>query len=160
MFRSILVAVISVAVAVFAAAVPASAVPPAPLKVAGTQTTVDFAHGKFAMHGSLVGAWQITGGSSKYLSASSQLATGPVLFNGCLDTNRNKACETGEPTGTLRLIYTFWAEFNPSTKMFVRGTSIETITGGTGSFTGARGVMGFTHAASGTSTYRGELRLG
>ena len=54
--------VIAVTAAVFAglAAIPASAVPPAPIKVAGTQATVDYAHGKFAMRGSLVGAWQVT----------------------------------------------------------------------------------------------------
>ena len=142
-----------------AAALPASAVPPAPIKVTGTQTTVDFAHGKFQMRGSLVGAWQVTGGSSKYLTTSAQLATGTVLFTGCLDSNRNKACETGEPKGTLRLAYTFAAEFDPAKKAFLRGSSIDTVLGGTGGFAGAKGMLTFVHGATGVSPYRGELRL-
>ena len=159
MNRTTLIAAATVALVALAAAVPALAVPPAPIKVAGTQTTVDFAHGKFAMRGSLVGAWQVTGGSNKYLSTSAQLATGTVAFTGCLDSNRNKACEAGEPTGTLRLSYTFEAAFNPANKAFLRGSSIETVLGGTGSFANAKGVMVFDHGATGVSSYRGELRL-
>ena len=121
--------------------------------------TVDFAHGKFALHGSLAGPWQVTGGSAKYQSASQQLATGTVVFTGCLDTNRSRRCDTGEPKGTLRISYTFLAEFDPATKMFLRGTSIETVTGGTGSFAHAKGALVFDHHANGTSAYRGELAL-
>ena len=159
MKRTTLITAAVTALIALAAAVPALAVPPSPIKVAGTQTTVDFAHGKFAMRGSLVGSWQVTGGSAKYMSTSAQLATGTVAFTGCLDSNRNKACEAGEPKGTLRLSYTFAAEFNPSTKAFLRGNSIETVLGGAGSFANARGMMTFKHGASGVSTYSGELRL-
>lgn len=131
----------------------------APVKVSGTQRTIDFAHGRFAMQGSLVGAWQITGGAPRYQSLSVQLAVGTVSFTGCLDTNRSKACDAGEPAGTLHLSYTLWAEFNPKTKAFLRGNSIEAVTGGTGAFARAKGAIGFTHGATGTSSYRGELLL-
>jgi hypothetical protein len=160
MKRTTLITAAVAALFALAAALPALAVPPSPIKVAGTQTTVDFAHGKFAMRGSLVGAWQVTGGSAKYMSTSAQLATGTVAFTGCLDSNRNKACEAGEPSGTLRLSYTFAAEFDPAKKAFLRGTSIERVLGGAGTFANAKGVMTFTHGATGVSSYRGELRLG
>jgi hypothetical protein len=159
MSRTRLIAVVAGAVAALAAAVPASAVPPGPIKVVGTQTTVDFAHGKFALRGSLLGAWQVTGGSARYLSTSAQLATGTVAFTGCLDANRSKKCDAGEPSGTLRMAYTFAAEFNPATKAFVRGNSIDTVTGGSGAFASAKGLLTFVHGATGVSSYRGELRL-
>ncbi len=154
--------VIAVTAAVFAglAAIPASAVPPAPIKVAGTQATVDYAHGKFAMRGSLVGAWQVTGGNATYASASAQRVEGTVLFTGCLDSNRNKKCEDGEPAGTMRVRYFGLFETNPVTKAFLRATSLEAISGGAGGFSHARGVLAFDHHASGISNYRGELQLG
>jgi hypothetical protein len=142
------------------AAVPAAAVPPSPIRIAGTQATVDYAHGKFAMRGSLVGAWQVTGGTAPYASASAQRVEGTVLFTGCLDSNRSKKCEDGEPAGTMRVRYLGLFETNPVTKAFLRGSSIEAVSGGTGSFARVRGVMTFVHHASGIGNYRGELQLG
>ena len=62
-----------IAAAVLLAASLASAspsAPPAPVRVAGTQTEVDMAKGKFAMHGNLVGPWQITSFHLSYASAT------------------------------------------------------------------------------------------
>lgn len=159
MIRTTQAVALAAIVAGLALAAPAAAVPPPPIKIAGTQATVDYAHGKFAMRGSLVGAWQVTGGSAPYASPSAQRVEGTVLFTGCLDSNRNRACDEGEPTGTMKVRYIGWFETNAATKAFVRGNSLEAITGGTGGFAGARGVMAFDHRATGVSSYRGELQL-
>src|SRR5215831_13825793 len=80
----------------------------APIRVTGTQTEVDMAKGKFQMHGSLVGPWQITSFKPAYYSPTQYAANGTELFNGCLDSNRNGTCESGEPGGTLRFSAKFW----------------------------------------------------
>jgi hypothetical protein len=134
----------------------------APIRVSGTQAVVDEAKGSFQMHGSLVGPWQITSFKPSYLSATQYAATGTEIFNGCLDSNHNGACDTGEPTGTLRFAARFWGELNPATKKEIRGGCFHQVTSGTGGFAGAKGVIAMTDTPAGAdtkTTYRGELQV-
>ena len=134
----------------------------APVRVIGTQTEVDMAKGKFQMHGSLVGPWQITSFKPSYVSETQFAASGTELFTGCLDSNRNGTCDAGEPNGTLRFAATFWGELNPTTKQETRGGCYHAVTGGTGGFAKAKGVITMLDTPAGNTvktTYRGELQL-
>jgi hypothetical protein len=133
-----------------------------PIRVAGTQTAVDEEKGSFQMHGSLVGPWQITSFKPSYVSATQYAATGTEMFTGCLDSNHNGACDTGEPKGTLRFAARFWGELNPTTQKEIRGGCFHQVTSGTGGFAGAKGVIAMTDTPSGAdtkTTYRGELQV-
>jgi len=130
-----------------------------PIRVTGTQTEVDMAKGKFLMHGSLVGPWQITSFKPVYYSPTQYAANGTELFSGCLDSNRNGTCETGEPKGTLRFSAKFWGELNPTTKKEIRGGCFHAVTGGTGDFAKTKGVISMVDTPNGKTTYRGELQL-
>jgi hypothetical protein len=134
----------------------------APIRVSGTQTEVNEAKGKFLMHGSLVGPWQITSFTPVYFSPTQFAASGTELFSGCLDSNRNGTCEAGEARGTLRFSAKFWGELSPTTKEEVRGGCFHLITGGTGDFAKAKGVISMIDTPAGNTvktTYRGELQL-
>src|SRR5262245_51097968 len=69
----------------------------APVRVVGSQTVVNEQEGKFAMHGSLVGPWQITSFTPTYVTKTQFAATGTELFTGCLDSNHSGSCDAGEP---------------------------------------------------------------
>jgi len=154
------VAAAALAVAVFAGpSLGAGSAAPPPIRVTGTQTEVDMAKGKYLMHGSLVGPWQITSFKPTYYSTTQFGATGTELFSGCVDSNRNGTCETGEPSGTLRFSAKFWGELNPNTKKETRGGCFHEVTGGTGDFAKAKGVLSMIDTPSGRTTYRGELQL-
>ena len=134
----------------------------APIRVTGTQTEVDMAKGKFQMHGSLVGPWQITSFKPTYVSETQFAANGTEVFSGCLDSNRNGTCETGEPKGTLNFSAKFWGEMNPKTKQETRGGCFHAVTGGSGDFAKAKGVISMIDTPAGKTvktTYRGELQL-
>jgi hypothetical protein len=145
--------------AAFAVASPAAA---APIPLSGTQTVVDENAGTFKMHGSLVGDWAI--------KTFHQLAVKPVfhargteLFSGCLDRGRDGSC-AGDPAGTLKFTIDYKALFDPpGSQNLVWGGCLHPVTGGTGAFAGARGVivMADTPTANGVSTsYIGNLTLG
>jgi hypothetical protein len=134
----------------------------APIRVTGTQTEVDPAQGKFLMHGSLVGPWQITSFKPVYASSTQFAANGTEVFSGCLDSNRNGTCDPGEPTGTLRFSAKFWGELDPITKEETRGGCFHAVAGGTGDFAQAKGVLSMIDTPVGKdvkTTYRGELQL-
>ena len=130
-----------------------------PIRVAGTQTEVDQAKGKFQMHGSLIGPWQITSFKPVYYSPTQYAANGTELFTGCLDSNRNRTCDPGEPNGTLRFSAKFWGELDPTTKKETRGGCFHAVTAGTGGFAKAKGVVSMIDTPDGRTTYRGELQL-
>ena len=133
-----------------------------PIRVTGTQTEVNMAKGQYQMHGSLVGPWQITSFKPVYYSPTQFAANGTEVFSGCVDSNRNGTCDAGEPNGTLRFSAKFWGELNPTTKKEIRGGCFHAVTGGTGDFAKAKGVLSMVDTPAGNdlkTTYRGELQL-
>jgi hypothetical protein len=112
-----------------------------PYVLRGTSITVDEAQGTSRMEGSLIGTWQTTSFAPLFQNESQFAANGMELFTGCHDRNKNTKCETAEK-GTLRLTYTFWTTFDPATGALVKGQCVHPIvSGGTGAFKGARGVI-------------------
>ncbi len=115
--------------------------PPVSVSLKGTQTVVDEAAGTSEMHGSLIGIWQITKFVPRYASASQFVGTGKELFDGCLDSNGNGACDPKDPAGTLKMTFMYWASFDPATGALIHGNCVHPIDKGTGSFKHASGVV-------------------
>ena len=87
-------------------------------------------------------------------------AKGTELFSGCLDVRRDGSCK-GDPAGTLRFRFKYWAQFDAQGGL-VWGTCYHPITGGTGAFAGATGVIAMvdTPTPEGVSTsYIGNVTL-
>lgn len=141
----------------------ASAATGVPLTVKGTQTIVDEKQGRFTLHGDLVGSWNTMAFTLHYAGADGQVVGGgKELFTGCADSNRNGACDAGEPKGTLRFTFIFWSQYKPGTETLVRGQCVHPIVGGTGAFAKAKGVLHFVDRPSGSgvkTTYRGTVEL-
>jgi hypothetical protein len=134
---------------------------PVSVDVSGTQTVVgDEAAGTFAMHGSLVGAWQTTRFVPRYTSSSQFVATGKELFTGCLDSNASGACDPGEPAGNLKFTFMYWASFDPATRALLHGNCVHPIIDGSGSFRKAAGVIYMEDTPTGSTvvtTYKGTI---
>jgi hypothetical protein len=131
--------------------------------LSGTQTVFDEAKGIYQMHGSLVGTWYTTSFVPRYKSASPFVATGTEKFVGCIDSNRSAACDAGEPSGTLKLTFVYWGDYNPRTKALLRAACVHPIVGGSGSFARASGVFFMKDTPVGKTirtTYHGKLDYG
>ena len=159
---TICASVIATGLLAFAGA--AAAGGPAPSTVKGIQTVVNESQGKYAMQGDLVGKWNTTAFTTNYAGPDGQfVGSGRELFTGCRDADRSGACDAGEPTGTMRFSFVYWATYDPKTKALVKGRCVHPVLGGTGSFKGVKGVihMKDTPTASGTrTTYTGTLLYG
>jgi hypothetical protein len=131
------------------------------LTLHGTQTVVDEQKGRYAMHGSLIGAWSTTAFTLNYAGADGQVVvSGKETFAGCHDTDHSGVCDTGEPKGTLRFGFVYWGQYKPGTKTLVKGQCVHPVVGGTGAFAKAKGVVHMTDRPSKggvVTTYTGTL---
>jgi hypothetical protein len=164
--RSATLAVLATVCLVLTAATSATAAPttatdgPTTLKVRGTQTLVE--GNKYRSDGGLLGDFWILTYVPTYESDSLAIGTGTERFVGCVDVNRNNKCGAREPSGELRFDYIQWVTFDPSTGALIEGNCVHPITGGSGSFKGARGIvtMHDVPANGGVrTTYRGTVVL-
>ncbi len=124
---------------------------------------VDEANGIYDMHGSLVGKWYITAFTERFKNASTFVGSGKETFDGCLDSNGNAACDAGEPSGTMKFTFVYWATFDPSTGGLIRGQCVHPVVGGTGSFASTKGVIVMKDTPVGDTvktTYTGTLAMG
>ena len=147
----------ALAIVSLAAAAPA----PKPIALKGTQTVVDESKGMFRMSGSLVGDWNVTAFKVEYGDTDGRfVGSGKELFKGCYDTDRSGACDSGEPSGTLRFTFVYWANYKPGTETLIKGQCIHPVVGGTGGFARAKGVIHMidTPTKAGVrTTYTGAL---
>ena len=128
--------------------------------VAGKQIAVNENQGKYKMKGGLVGKWQMT--------SFKEIATSPLYrgkgteeFKGCIDRRRDGSC-AGDPSGTLSFRFLYWALFGPGDSL-VWGSCWHPITGGSGDFAGARGVLTFVDTPTGKgvkTAYVGNVTIG
>jgi hypothetical protein len=131
-------------------------------QVAGKQIAVDEDNGIYKMRGSLIGRWTVDtfqeAPTGPYFHA-----TGTETFKGCLDKRRDHRCKH-DPKGTLSFTFEYWALFasdNPDS--LVWGSCWHPVTGGTGDFAGAQGVLAMvdTPTKHGVETrYIGNVKLG
>ena len=158
---TILVAASAVALAAISFAAAADA--PKPLVLKGKQIAVDEQKGIYKVTGSLIGDWRVTAFKVEYSDTGGRLlGSGKELFTGCYDTDRSGLCDAGEPTGTLRFTFLYWATFKPGTETLVKGQCIHPVVGGTGGFAKAKGLIHMVDvpSASGVrTTYTGALTV-
>ena len=112
---------------------------PETLHVDGTQTLAS--ENLYKSHGGLLGDFWILTFVPLYESDSLVIGTGTERFEGCVDVNLDENCEEPEPSGELQFDYVQWATFDPSTGELIEGNCVHPITGGSGSFQGARGLV-------------------
>jgi hypothetical protein len=135
--------VLAVAAAVACAAAVAVAAPAAAAtyELSGTQVGVT---PEWALnYGGLLGAWQFQTGTLDPASVPPIFhSTGTEKFYGCLNLNHDGSCYK-EPSGTLSFSYEAWIKSLPpyNEDSEVWGACYHPITGGTGAFTGADGVL-------------------
>ena len=70
------------------------------------------------------------------------------------------ALRPGEPAGTLKFTFVYWAKFKPGTESLVRGECVHPVVGGTGAFAKANGVIHMVDRPSKggvLTTYSGTL---
>jgi hypothetical protein len=153
--------VCGVATVLVSSALAADGVKPVDLK--GRQIVVNEQKGQYQVDGSLVGSWSVTALKINHTGVDgSFVGSGKELFRGCLDADRSGTCQTGEPTGTLRFSFVYWAKYKPGTTTLVRGQCVHPVIGGTGAFAKATGVihMKDVPTPSGVrTTYTGTLAV-
>jgi len=142
---------------------------PTTVQVRGRQFPVDAEQGKYSMRGDLIGRWTVRSapGSAGYSIPETpwtRVQTGHEWFVGCLDRNYSRRCDTGEPTGALGFNYALWKQYDPDFGWLIKGKCLHSITGGSGDFTGARGVLLMYRGPAGrgeqvNSIYKGEITL-
>jgi hypothetical protein len=134
-----------------------------PVDVKGRQIVVNQQKGRYRMEGSLVGGWNMTAFKVNHAGIDGRfVGSGKELFRGCLDTDRSGTCQTGEPTGTLRFSFVYWATYKPGTTKLMRGQCVHPVIGGTGGFAKATGVIHMTDVPTPSgvrTTYRGTLAI-
>jgi hypothetical protein len=170
----IMLAIAALAVAAGVTATGAAAAGAGTIQVDGVQTLVsigdpyDPADDLYWMAGygggrpGLVGWWRTTSFRYGVLTPSGVVTgTGTEEFDGCLDANGDGTCGLSEPTGTLTFAFEFSGKYDPITFAQQHGRCHHPVTGGTGSFDGATGVLRFTDdPATGCSYYSGHVTLG
>jgi hypothetical protein len=127
--------------------------------VSGEQRVVDGAAGTYEIHGGVIGDWAITSFTAIATSPIYR-AKGTEVFSGCLDVKRDGKCK-GDPSGMLSFRFRYWALLDEGGDL-VWGTCTHPVTGGTGAFAGARGVIAMvdTPTARGVSmSYVGNVSL-
>jgi hypothetical protein len=113
------------------------------------------------MTGSLIGCWYTDTFKTTVSKPNGVIdAIGAEHFVGCLSSNRARRCATPDPTGALKLSYTFEGRFKANGNE-VWGHCEHQIVSGTGTFAGASGWVDFRDdVANGTSAYHGRITLG
>jgi hypothetical protein len=145
--------------------------PPGPtiVQVNGRQFPVDAEQGRYSMLGDLIGHWTVR--SARGLAGYSipeepwtLVQAGQERFVGCLDRNYSQRCDPGESSGALGFDYVLWMEYDPDSGWLIKGRCLHPITGGSGDFAGARGVLIMRDGPVGpgevvNSIYKGEIVL-
>jgi hypothetical protein len=139
------------------------------VQVRGRQFPVDAEQGRYTMLGDLIGRWTVR--SARGLAGYSipeapwtLVQTGQERFIGCLDRNHSQRCDPGEPSGALGFDYVLWMQYDPDSGWLIKGQCLHPISGGSGDFAGARGVLIMRDGPVGrgeevNSTYKGEIVL-
>jgi hypothetical protein len=166
MRSALAVAAALAAVGALALARSASAAPPT--QVDGAMVVVyvgdpfDITDDVSQVWGDLIGFWRTTTFDLGVATKSGVVTgSGTERFDGCLDANGNGVCDGSDPTGALFLTFTYSGKFDPVTFALLHGRCHHPITGGTGGFSNASGVIQMRDdPVTGCTYYRGHVSLG
>lgn len=109
----------------------------------------------------LIGCWTILTAPSFVVTPSGVVVgTGTEEFVGCLDLAGDGRCGIEDRSGTLRFSMNYSVKYDPAFTALQHGRCHHPITGGSGGFEGATGVLRFKDdPATGCSYYSGHLSL-
>ena len=109
----------------------------------------------------LIGYWYTRSVEYGVFTPSGVLTfTGSEEFVGCLDADGDQKCGASDPDGTLLMSFQATIKLDPLTFVQIHGRCHHPITGGTGDFAGATGVIRFKDdPAAGCSYYSGHIAL-
>jgi len=130
------------------------------IQVSGLQTPV--AENVYLMSGDLVGWWYTTSYTvvRYHDSAGTLQLQGTELYVGCIDSDHDSTCEPGEPAGTLDFVFNFSGKYDTVTFAEIHGRCHHVISGGSGDFADATGVIEFKDdPVTGCADYRGHIDL-
>ena len=168
MRRTRTILVVGAALLVVAAATLASAASAGVRQASGAMAVVDagdpldVTDDVTQVWGDLIGFWWTTSFDLGVATRSGVVTgSGTERFDGCLDANRNGACDGGDPSGSLYLTFTYSGKFDPETFALLHGRCHHPITRGTQGFEGATGVIQMRDdPETGCTYYRGHLAFG
>jgi hypothetical protein len=130
--------------------------------VRGEQIPVDAANGTYVMRGDLVGNWlYVPRTPPLHASDTLYVEAGTEVFNGCIDRNGNGRCGRRDYRGELHLAFIYWASYDLEGDL-IKGQCVHPVTGGSGAFRGARGVLNMVDTPVGEevkTSYRGYIVL-
>ena len=138
---------------------------PGQLHVEGQLLPIDGSPGVYRVTGGLVGTYKLR--SERVINAWTYWTTqiryieGTGSITGCVDKNQNAACDSGEPSGKLRLNFTRTASFDTATGRLIESRSFHRASS-SGSFSG--GLLAMRDIPVGgsgevVSTYDGDLEV-
>jgi len=143
----ILVGAGPVAAAMAAPGIPGKDRPSGPtiVLVRGHQLAVND-QGRYWMSGDLIGRWTVLTAETLPGYAIPEVPwtlvqTGQERFDGCIDQDHTKHCDSGDPLGALSFDYLVWIRYEPNTGRRIEGNCVHPITSGTQDFAGARGAL-------------------
>jgi hypothetical protein len=118
---------------------------PTIVQVRGRQLPVDN-QGRYWMSGNLIGRWTVLTAETLPGYAIPEapwtlVQTGQERFDGCIDQNHSKHCDSDDPLGALSFHYVAWIHYEPNTGRLIEGNCVHPITSGSQDFAGARGVL-------------------
>jgi hypothetical protein len=127
------------------------------IQLSGLQTPISA--DSYVMTGDLVGLWYQTSFELAGFQPSGTLqGHGTELYVGCIDSDLDGTCEPGEPAGTLDFAFDFSGKYDTVTFAEIHGRCHHEITGGTGDFAQATGVIDFKDdPVTGCATYKGHI---
>ena len=142
---------------------------PAIVEVDGHQIPIDAGAGAYRMRGALIGDWnmltaQMAPGYSETDAPWTIVQTGRERFVGCVDRDRSRHCDNGDPSGVLHFDYMLRIRYEPNGSRSIGGSCVHQITSGSGGFEGTRGAVIMDDERVGRqgatrTAYRGEIVL-
>jgi hypothetical protein len=117
---------------------------------------------KWVMEGDLVGEWVAYPRTPPLHNTKTLYSeAGVEMFSGCIDRNGDGKCGKRDHRGEMYAVYLYWASFDFEGNL-IKGQCVHPITGGTGDFVGARGVINMVDTPVGDKVitkYRGDVVL-
>ncbi|MEJ7691256.1 MAG: hypothetical protein WKF76_12940 [Nocardioidaceae bacterium] len=132
------------------------------MHVAGRQIPVDLDNGLYEMRGSLVGDWHYIPKEVLHNRRTLYVESGVEVFNGCIDRAQGMASAPGATIAASCIWPSCIGRAMTWAAISSKANAAHPVTGGKGTFAGARGLLGMVDRPVGDqvkTTYRGHIVL-
>jgi hypothetical protein len=138
---------------------------PGQLHVEGQLLPIDGSPGVYRLTGGLVGTYKVR--SERVINAWTfwtvqvRYAEGTGSVTGCVDQNQNAGCDSGEPSGELRLNFTRTGSFDTATGRLIESRGFHRASGSDAFSGGSLATRDIPVGGSGeiVSAYEGDLEV-